>query len=76
MYWMLRLRIYTIGRVKNKMLDKNKLIKDLEVRILHLENRYIRDFGGNFNGSDILALRELKYWLGAIQRNEYDINLK
>lgn len=56
------------------MLDKNKLITDIQIRLTHLENRLNRDFGSGFNGSDILAIRELKYWLGAIRRNEYDID--
>jgi hypothetical protein len=54
------------------MLDKNKLLNSMKQRRDALQNRIERDFGGGFSGSDILAVRELTYWIESIERREFD----
>jgi ribosomal protein S6 len=57
------------------MLDKNKLLNSMKQRRDALQNRIERDFGGGFSGSDILAVRELTYWIKKIESGEFNVRV-
>jgi hypothetical protein len=54
------------------MLNKELLIKNMEVRQEALKQLIDRDFTGN-TLAVLEAWREIKYWREAILRNEYDL---
>jgi hypothetical protein len=54
------------------MLNKELLIKNMEIRQEALKQYIDRDFTGN-TLAVLEAWREIKYWREAILRNEYDL---
>lgn len=58
------------------MLDKNIILEKLKKREAELQHRADRDFTGGFDSSYIGRLKEISYWIGAIERGEFDIKKK
>jgi hypothetical protein len=56
----------------SKQIDKDLIIRKMTERLTALEDRSLRDFSGGIQ-SDVFAIRELKHWKEAIQRNEFDM---
>lgn len=52
------------------IVDKNVITNKMSERLKALEDRMTRDFSGGVQ-PDVFAIRELKYWLEAINRNEF-----
>jgi hypothetical protein len=57
--------------VKVETLNKESILKALESRKLALQDLIDRDYNGGISGFNE-AYREVRYWIGAIERGEFD----
>jgi hypothetical protein len=55
----------------NNIIDKNSILEDMKQRLTTLQERHDRDFSGGVQ-SDMFAIRELKVWIGKVERGEFD----
>jgi hypothetical protein len=53
------------------IIDKKSILEDMKQRLATLEQRHQRDFSGGVQ-SDMFQIRELKVWIGKIERGEFD----
>jgi hypothetical protein len=53
------------------IIDKNSILEDMQQRLAVLEQRHQKDFSGGVQ-SDMFSIRELKVWIGKIERGEFD----
>lgn len=53
-------------------LNKEKILKAMESRMMALQDHIQRDFSGGLSGMNE-AWREVKYWKEAIERGEFNI---
>lgn len=52
------------------IVDKKSILNDMKQRLEVLENRNDRDFSGGVQ-TELGQIRELKVWIGKIERNEF-----
>lgn len=55
----------------SRIIDRDKLVQDMDARMKNLQQLVDRDIGGDTRHL-FSQYWELKYWLEAILRNEYD----
>jgi hypothetical protein len=55
-------------------IDKSAILKSMKERLTILENRNDRDFSGGVQ-TELGQIRELKVWIGQIERGEHDIKV-
>lgn len=53
------------------IIDKNSILESMKQRLTALELRNERDFSSGMQ-TDVFSIRELKTWIGAIERGEFD----
>lgn len=58
----------------SNIIDKKVLLSDLNVRLQSLEQRLDKDFTGAIQ-TDIHVIRELKTWIGKVERGEFDTKI-
>jgi hypothetical protein len=56
------------------IIDKKSILDDMKQRLTTLQERHERDFSGGVQ-SDMFAIRELKVWIGKIERGEHDTKI-
>jgi hypothetical protein len=56
------------------IIDKNSILEGMKQRLSTLQERHERDFSGGVQ-SDMFAIRELKVWIGKIERGEHDAQI-
>jgi hypothetical protein len=56
------------------IVDKKSLLHNMKERLKSLENRNDRDFAGGLH-TELGQIRELRIWIGNLERGEYDTKL-